>query len=113
MKFFILIQVLFFLVSGYASAQNTQTVTIHTSAQCGMCKETIETALYKVKGVVSASVDLETKNVIITYRTKKLTNDDLKKAITMAGYDADELPADTNSYNNLPECCKKGGMDHH
>lgn len=110
-----LILSLFFLVGSilFVSAQNVKTVTIHTSAQCGMCKETIETALYKVKGVVSASVELETKNVTITYRTKKLTNDDLKKAITMAGYDADELPADTNSYNNLPECCKKGGMDHH
>lgn len=111
MKKWVFIFILALTGSHFVSAQNVQTVTIHTSAQCETCKKTIETALYKVKGVVSANVDLDTKNVVITYRAKKLTADDLKKAVSLAGYDADELPADTTAYKNLPDCCKKGGME--
>jgi copper chaperone CopZ len=98
--------------SAQAQTKKTETVSIHTSARCEMCKQTIESALYKVQGVVSANLDLETKNVTVVYRPAKTTADALRKAISGAGYDADEVAADPNAYENLNGCCRKDGDAH-
>jgi mercuric ion binding protein len=86
-------------------------VMIHTSAICGDCKSRIEGALKKVKGVKSANLDLETKDVTVTYAPKKVDVPALRKAISQAGYDADEVLANQEAYDNLPMCCRKGGHD--
>lgn len=88
-------------------------VKIITSAQCEMCKERIEKALYKVKGVISATLDLQTKAATVVYRPHKTNVDALRKAINLAGYDADDSPADIQAYEKLPDCCKKDGAIHH
>jgi copper chaperone CopZ len=112
---------LFILVGFLAIKTNAQTtpikkteeVKIATSAQCEMCKERIEKALYKVKGVISANLDLQTKAVTVIYRTHKTNVDALRQAINLAGYDADDSPADIQAYEKLPDCCKKDGAIHH
>lgn len=112
---------LFILVGFLVSQTNAQTtpikkteeVKIATSAQCEMCKERIEKALYKVKGVISANLDLQTKAVTVIYRTHKTNVDALRQAINLAGYDADNSPADANAYEKLPNCCKKEGAMKH
>ncbi|MCX7744601.1 MAG: heavy-metal-associated domain-containing protein [Flavobacteriales bacterium] len=86
---------------------------INTSAQCEMCKERIEKALYKVKGVISANLDLHTKAVTIIYKPHKTNIEALRKAINLAGYNADNSPANTDAYNKLPECCQKVGNEIH
>lgn len=83
-------------------------VTIKTSAICGMCKTTIEKALYALDGVENAELDVVTKKVKIKYDSKQLTEATLRQAISAAGYDADEVPARQKAYDNLPGCCKKG-----
>ena len=84
-------------------------VTIHTSAQCDQCKTTIETALHKVKGIKNAILILYSHNAMVTYNPKKIDPDAIRKAITMAGYDADDLKANQEAHDNLPACCRKGG----
>ena len=95
------------------SIKKTDEVKITTSAQCEMCKERIEKALFKVKGVVSANLDLQTKAVTVIYRTHKTNVDALRQAINLAGYDADDSPADAKAYEKLPDCCKKEGATKH
>ncbi len=92
------------------ATKKTEEVKITTSAQCDMCKERIEKALYKVKGVISASLDVESKVVTVVYRPNKTDIQALRKAINDAGYDADDSPANNNAYKNLPECCQKDGI---
>lgn len=112
---------LFILVGFLAIKTNAQTtpikkteeVKIATSAQCEMCKERIEKALYKVKGVISANLDLQTKAVTVIYRTHKTNVDALRQAINLAGYDADDSPSDADAYSKLPGCCQKGGGEMH
>lgn len=87
--------------------RKTETVRIHTSAVCDMCKQTIESSLYKVKGVVSANLDVASKDVTVVFRTNKTNVDALRQAISKAGYDADGIAADKQSYDNLHSCCKK------
>mgnify|MGYP002147378717 CR=1 FL=1 len=89
----------------------TDTVTIHTSAQCGTCKKKIEHDLVFVKGVKSAVLDLDTKNVKVVYVSSKTSPQKIREAISRSGYDADVVLADPKQYKELQECCKKGGHD--
>ena len=102
----------FALLSFSAQAQESkksETIEIKTSAQCGMCKKRIETAIYELKGIKSANVDLETQIITVIFKTKNTSADEIRKAISKVGYDADDVPADTKAYENLPKCCQKGG----
>ncbi len=89
----------------------TEEATIQTSGTCEECKYIIEAALKKTKGVKKSNYDLETKAVTVTFSPKKTDLKKIKMAIVKSGYDADEMKADQEAYDNLPKCCKKGGMD--
>ncbi|MFI5171940.1 MAG: heavy-metal-associated domain-containing protein [Chitinophagales bacterium] len=80
---------------------------IKTSAVCGSCKKTIESALKKLDGVQSASLDLSTKIVSVDYSVEAVSLQQIKKTITEVGYDADEMPAVEDAYDHLDGCCKK------
>jgi len=93
-------------------AKKTEEFKVKTSAQCDMCKERLEKAMAYEKGVKKSNLNVEKAVLTIVYNPKKTTPKIIRKAISDVGYDADEIPADSNAYNNLPSCCKKGGMDH-
>ncbi|MDK2909617.1 MAG: periplasmic mercuric ion binding protein [Bacteroidales bacterium] len=92
---------------GKVFGTNPDTVWIRTSAQCEMCKETIEKALAYEKGVISSDLDLKTKKVKVVYSPAKTSPEKIRKAISASGYDADEVAADPKAYKRLPSCCKK------
>lgn len=90
----------------FSETEHSHPIEIKTSAQCGMCKDKLETALRKTKGVVSASLDLENK--IFTVAHNHDTNPEaIRQIISQLGYDADNVPADAKAYDKLPACCKK------
>lgn len=101
---------LFMITGTYAQQKKTETVVIHTSAICGDCKERIENALNYTKGVVFAELNLDTKDVTVKYKTKKITKEEIKQKIVETGYDADELKANPEAIEELPMCCRPGGM---
>lgn len=84
-------------------------VEIRVSAVCDMCKDRIEEELNYTKGVVFAEVNLEKGTVLIKYKTKHLSADQLRKKITMIGYSADDMPANKEAFANLPKCCQSEG----
>lgn len=111
-KLTILLLILTFMTAGAVAAKKpskNSEILIKTSAQCEMCKERIEKELSYTKGIKSAVLDLETKEVKVVYRNDKTSADDIRKAIAAVGYDADEVVADPVAYEKLPACCKKGG----
>lgn len=85
----------------------TETIVINTSAQCDMCRMKIEGKLNESKGVKSAVLDIKTKKLTVKYNPEKTTAEEIKKAVSELGYDADELKANPETYKNLPDCCKK------
>ncbi len=87
-------------------------IKIQTSAICGMCEERIETNMAFEKGVKSVELDEKTKIVTITYKTAKTNPEELRKAISKLGYDADDVEADPKAYAKLPACCKKDVEPH-
>ena len=72
-----------------------------------MCEETISKALLKVKGIKTVVLNNDTKAVTVTYNPKFTTPDQIRTAISQAGYDADAVPADAKAYDALHACCKK------
>ena len=96
---------------GLAQEKKPQVV-IQTSAECGMCKEKIESKLNYVKGILFAELDVESKQLSIKYNTAKISIDEIKKIISELGYDADDVNANPESVMKLPACCRPGGMDH-
>ena len=92
--------------------KKTETATIQTSAICGECKERIESAVYGLKGIKSAELNLEDSKLTVSYSTSKVTAHEIKNAVSMVGYDADEMPADETAYQKLPKCCQKDTPKH-
>jgi copper chaperone CopZ len=106
--------------SFFASAQTkpVQTAKIKTpTVQCDMCKERIETYLKRYDGVTYVNVNVKKKETTVKFLTDRTNIENIKTAIANAGYDADDVPANPESYKELPKCCKKpadgGGMDKH
>lgn len=88
-------------------------VQIKTNAICHECKERLEDAVYLIKGVKKANLDLETKIMTVEFKTNKTNVDEIKQAIVNTGYDADDLKANTEARGELPFCCKAKGGGHH
>jgi periplasmic mercuric ion binding protein len=116
--------VAFCFVAIAASAQQKAMLTakIRTpTVQCEMCKKTIEDLLKRYDGILSVNVKLNKdstrRETVVKYLTDRVNEETIKAAIANAGYDANEIAANPESYKALPKCCKKpedgGGMPKH
>jgi copper chaperone CopZ len=100
---------------GQTAKKGLQTVTISTpTVQCQMCKERIEKYMIREDGVAKVNVDYKHKKTKVTYYAERTNIENIKTAIANVGYDADDVTANEESYQDLPKCCKKpedgGGM---
>ena len=57
---------------------------------CDHCKNTIESALAKIKGVRTAEVDLDKNEVRVDYNDELVSTKDLHDTIEDQGYDVKE-----------------------
>lgn len=88
------------------SAQTTiSTTTISVKGNCGECKDRIENAA-DVKGVKNAVWNEDTKILTVTYDSKKVSLEQIEKAVAKAGHSTVNQKADATGYKNLPTCCK-------
>lgn len=106
----VIIMLAFILTATNASAQESKTaeLKVKTSATCDMCKETIEKNLAFEKGIKKSVLDVDSKILTVTYNPEKITPEKIRIAVSKAGYDADDVPADKKAYKKLDDCCKKG-----
>lgn len=90
--------------------EQTQTVqrtdTIKVYGNCGMCKNRIEGALKKVKGVQSANWNVETKMLIVSYDASKVSLNEIHQKVAAVGHDTEKIKAKDEVYNNLMGCCQ-------
>src|SRR6188508_1841632 len=106
--FFSLLAIAGFSFSSIAQAKTAQTVKISTpTVQCGTCKSKIETYLKRYNGITSVNVNYKKKETTVKYVTDRINEEEIKAAIANAGYDANEVTANPDSYKRLPDCCKK------
>lgn len=97
---------------GQKPAAKTETVVILTSAECDECKERIEGVLNYTKGIKFAELDVPSRKLTVKFKNDVISLAEIKKQISALGYNADEVPADPKAYEQLPACCKAGGMEH-
>ncbi|SRR5690606_38685230 len=76
------------------------------TAVCSSCEKTITKALQKMDGVEKAVVDAEIKIAEVEFNGAKITADEIRKAISNSGYDADDVKRNSSAYQKLDECCK-------
>jgi copper chaperone CopZ len=104
-------------ILAFAQTKTQLTAKIATpTVQCDMCKQRIETYLKRYDGVTYVNVNVKKKETTVKYLTDRTNIEILKTAIVNAGYDADDIAANPESYKQLPKCCKKpedgGGKNH-
>lgn len=110
-----------FACVGTAMAQVKQKANVVTAkistptVQCEQCKQRIERYMLREEGVGSTKVDFRKKVTTVKFYSDRTNLENVKTAIANAGYDADNVTANPDSYAQLPTCCKKpedgGGMD--
>jgi periplasmic mercuric ion binding protein len=108
------------IIAGFSLGSNAQTKAVQTvkistpTVQCESCKNRIETYIKRYNGVSSVNVNYKKKETTVKYITDRINEEEIKAAIANAGYDANDVIANPDSYKRLPECCKKpqdgGGM---
>jgi len=97
-----------FVIAGAAQAKKPVTVKIATpTVQCNMCKQKIENYMKSEEGVTKVNVNFKRKETTVTYYPERTNIENIKTSIANAGYDADDVTANEDSYKKLPTCCKK------
>lgn len=77
-------------------------------ATCEPCKQIIEqTAPRYVDGLMKINVIYKRGVVQVTWYPDRTNIEEIKTAIANAGFDADDVTANPDSYKKLPACCKK------
>ena len=101
----ILIILLLFASISIAQNKNAK-ATIDVDGVCLMCKDRIEKAAIRTKGVKSAIWNVETHELKLIYDERKTNLDIIKQKILDVGHDTEGLKATDEAYNSVHGCCK-------
>jgi mercuric ion binding protein len=97
-----------FAIAGFSQTKPILSATIKTpNALCQLCKERIETYLKRYDGILEVNVNYRRGETKVKYVTDRINIEEIKTAIANDGYDADDVPANEDSYKRLPKSCKK------
>ncbi len=86
--------------------QGDDTLSVWVNGLCGQCKDRIEEAALRTKGVNSASWDEVTRTLQVAVDPGKFKPDKLHYKVASVGHDTRELLAPDPVYDALPMCCK-------
>lgn len=102
-----LLVVLVLLVSSFGFSQNRNAkASLDVDGVCQMCKERIEKASIKAKGVKFADWNVQTHELKLIYNEKKTSLDAIKKSIVAVGHDVSDMKATDEAYNSVHDCCR-------
>lgn len=104
-KLIVLMIVLFVGQTTIAQNKNAKAI-IEVDGVCMMCKNRIEKASFKTKGVKSAVWDVKTHELKLIFDERKTNLETIQKNIVAVGHDTKELKATDEAYNSVHPCCK-------
>lgn len=87
-----------------AQSPKDSTASFKVSGVCGMCEQRIEKAL-KIKGIISAEWDLDSKLVSVIFDPTKTNLDKIHLRLADVGHDTEIKQATESTYKALPDCC--------
>ncbi|WP_179333326.1 heavy-metal-associated domain-containing protein [Winogradskyella costae] len=105
MKKIILIFTLFVTTLAFAQDKNKK-ANIEVDGVCGMCKERIEKAAIRTKGVKSAVWSVDTHELKLIFDERKTDLTKISKSVATVGHDTKEIKATEEQYNEIHDCCK-------
>lgn len=98
---------LFLFIGITVTAQNKNAkATIEVDGVCMMCKERIEKASIKTKGVKSAVWNVETHELSLIYDERKTDLNTIQEGIAAVGHDTKDITATNEAYATVHPCCK-------
>ncbi len=103
-KVFIVLAILMTTVT-FAQNKNAK-ASLEVDGVCMMCKDRIEKAAIKTKGVKSAIWNVETHELKLIFDERKTNLDAITKNIVAVGHDTKTLKATDEAYNSVHPCCK-------
>ncbi|WMI68310.1 heavy-metal-associated domain-containing protein [Mangrovimonas sp. YM274] len=102
-----IIMSLMFLAGVAAMGQNKNAkASLEVDGVCMMCKDRIEKACIKTKGVKSAIWNVDTHELKLIYDERKTNLDSIQKNIVAVGHDTQEMTASEEAYNTVHACCR-------
>jgi mercuric ion binding protein len=110
---FLLTFILFSTSNCFAQKTIADSLTVKTNIYCDHCAECddcmphIERDLRFTKGVESSKVDVANQTITVYYNAKKTNPAALRKAISNAGFNADDVMANPKAEARLDDCCRK------
>lgn len=110
MKKIILIFTLLIATLSFAQNKNAK-ASMEVDGVCGMCKERIEKAAIRTKGVKSAVWNIDTHELKLIYDERKTDLKAISKSIAAVGHDTKEIKATDEAYNSVHPCCKYRDKD--
>ncbi|EDP71587.1 hypothetical protein FBALC1_03847 [Flavobacteriales bacterium ALC-1] len=105
MKQIILIFALLIGTTTFAQDKNKK-ASMEVDGVCGMCKERIEKAAIRTKGVKSAVWNVDTHELKLIYDENKTDLKTISKKIASVGHDTKEIKATEEQYQSVHPCCK-------
>ena len=105
MKKVLIITFLFMGMAVFAQNKNAK-ASIEVDGVCLMCKDRIEKACIKTKGVKSAVWNVETHELRLIFDERKTNLDVIQKNIADVGHDTKAIKATEEAYNSVHACCK-------
>lgn len=105
MKKLLAITILFVGLTSFAQNKNAR-ASLEVDGVCLMCKDRIEKACIKTKGVKSAVWNVKTHELKLIFDERKTNLDVIQQNIIAVGHDTKELKATDEAYDGIHECCK-------
>ncbi len=106
MKNLLLIVTLFFITLGTQAQNKDAKARIEVDGVCLMCKERIEKAAIKTKGVKTAVWDVNTHLLSVIYDERKTNLNTIHQSVADAGHDTKQVTASNEAYASVHGCCK-------
>ena len=106
MKKLVLLGLLLFVGVTLTAQSKNAKATIEVDGVCLMCKDRIEKASIKTKGVKSAVWNVETHELSLIYDERKTDLIQIQEGIAAVGHDTTEIIATDEAYASVHPCCK-------
>ncbi|WP_299129791.1 heavy-metal-associated domain-containing protein [uncultured Winogradskyella sp.] len=95
------------ILSSVSFAQNKNAkASMEVDGVCMMCKERIEKAAIRTKGVKSAVWNIDTHKLKLIYDERKTTLKIIAQKLADVGHDTKDIKASDTAYNSVHACCK-------
>ncbi len=105
MKRFMILAMLLIGTATFAQNKNER-ASLEVDGVCMMCKQRIEKASLKTKGVKSAVWNVKTHELKLIYDARKTNLETISQSIVAVGHDTKELKATDEAYDGIHPCCK-------